>query len=50
MAETHDIERKGIAALEKHLRGCGRSVVASPDKRFDRVVDGVPAERLTDCA
>lgn len=44
MAETHNIERKGLQALEEHLRGSGRSVVPSPDKTFDRVVDGVPAE------
>ena len=44
MAETHNIERKGLLALDEHLRGCGRSVASSPDKRFDRVVDGVPAE------
>ena len=44
MAETHSIERKGLQALEEHLRRCGRSVVSSSDKTFDRVVDGVPAE------
>jgi hypothetical protein len=44
MAETQDIERKGLRALEDHLRGRGRSVAPSSDKRFDRIVDGVPAE------
>ncbi len=44
MAETHNIERKGLQALEKHLRDRGRSVASSSDKKFDRVVDGVPAE------
>jgi len=44
MAETHNIERKGLKVLEEHLRGRGRSVGSSLDKTFDRVVDGVPAE------
>jgi len=44
MAETHSIEKQGIAAVIEHLNKVGRSVQRSKRKTFDLVVDGTFAE------
>ena len=44
MAELHDIERQGIAAVTAFLQKAGRSVERSKRKTFDLVVDGIEAE------
>jgi len=44
MAESHDIERRGLQALRVFLKEQGREVKPSSDKKFDLVVDDLPAE------
>lgn len=44
MAELHDIERQGLAALTEYLLCAGRTVERSARKTFDLMVDGIPAE------
>jgi len=44
MSETHKIERSGLAALQAHLLAAGRTTAPSPTKKFDLMIDGVPAE------
>ena len=44
MAELHEIERQGVAALTEHLLSSGRTVARSTRKTFDLMVDGIPAE------
>ncbi len=44
MAELHEIERQGIAAVTEYLLKAGRTVEPSNRKTFDLTVDRIPAE------